>query len=353
MDPSFWKGKRVFLTGHSGFKGSWLSLMLQEFDAEITGFALAPPTNPNLFELANVADGMAVIEGDIRDISAIKMAVSDAKPEIVIHMAAQPLVRNSYQFPVDTFSTNIMGTINLFEAIRECPTVCGVVNVTTDKCYENKEWVWGYRENEAMGGSDPYSASKACAEIVSTAYQRSFFSSPGSKVVLATARAGNVIGGGDWAKDRLMTDLLAAYSKGKPALIRNPNSIRPWQHVLESLNGYLMLAQALCSRGSAFSGAWNFGPLHEDAKSVSWVADELSRHWERPASWKPLLGKHPHEANYLKLDISKSQDQLGWRPGLTLEQALKLTAEWTQQVANGKSARAITLEQIRFYQEKV
>jgi CDP-glucose 4,6-dehydratase len=353
MNPAFWQGKRVFLTGHTGFKGSWLSLWLQQLGAELTGFALAPPTNPSLFELARVSDGMHSIEGDIRDLEAFKAALIDAKPEIVIHMAAQPLVRDSYQNPVDTFASNVMGTVHLFEAIRATPSVSAVVNITTDKCYENKEWIWGYREHEPMGGHDPYSASKACAELVSSAYRTSFFQPDGHKVAMATARAGNVIGGGDWAKDRLMTDLIAAFTSGKPLLIRNPNAIRPWQHVLEPLRGYLTLAEKLFTHGADYAEAWNFGPNDDDAKPVSWLAERLTQFWGGNAQWQIQPGDHPHEANYLKLDISKAKTKLGWSPSMDLEQALRLTAEWAQQLAAGADARAITLQQIQTYQDEV
>jgi len=353
MNPTFWRGKRVFLTGHTGFKGSWLSLWLQQLGAELTGFSLAPPTNPSLFDLARVADGMSSIEADIRDLEIFKAAIINAQPEIIIHMAAQPLVRDSYQYPTETFATNVMGTVHLFEAVRAAPSVRAVVNITTDKCYENKEWIWGYREDEPMGGYDPYSASKACAELVSSAYRTSFFQPDGHKVAMATARAGNVIGGGDWAKDRLMTDLITAFTSGKPVLIRNPNSTRPWQHVLEPLLGYLMLAERLFTHGAEYAEAWNFGPNDEDAKSVSWLTERLTEFWGGNAQWQMQPGDHPHEANYLKLDISKAKNRLDWSPSMDLERALRLTAEWAQQLAAGEDARTITLQQIQAYQDEV
>jgi len=353
MNPAFWRGKRVFLTGHTGFKGSWLSLWLQQLGADLTGFALAPPTNPSLFALAHVAKGMHSIEGDIRDLATFKAALINAQPEIVIHMAAQPLVRDSYQYPTETFATNVMGTVHLFEAVRAAPSVRAVVNVTTDKCYENKEWIWGYREHEPVGGHDPYSASKACAEIVSSAYRRAFFQVVGNQVAMASARAGNVIGGGDWAKDRLMTDLIEAFTQSKPASIRNPNAIRPWQHVLEPLRGYLMLAERLFTEGSKYAEAWNFGPQDEDARPVIWLVQQLSKLWGNEAKWEAQPGEHPHEANYLKLDISKARANLGWSPIMDLEQALFLTAEWAQQFASGADARSITLGQIQSYQNQV
>ncbi|MDA8631240.1 CDP-glucose 4,6-dehydratase [Litoricolaceae bacterium] len=353
MNPAFWRGKRVFLTGHTGFKGSWLSLWLQQLGAKLTGFALAPLTNPSLFELASVSDAMRSIEGDVRDLEMFKAAMLDAKPDIVIHMAAQPLVRDSYQNPVDTFTSNVMGTVHMFEAIRATPSVRAVVNITTDKCYEIKEWIWGYREDEPMGGHDPYSASKACAELVSSSYRTSFFQPDGHKVAMATARAGNVIGGGDWAKDRLMTDLIIALTTSKPLLIRNPNAIRPWQHVLEPLRGYLMLAEKLFTHGGEYAEAWNFGPNDQDAKPVSWLTERLTQFWGGNSQWQMQPGNHPHEANYLKLDISKVKTKLGWSPSMDLEQTLRLTAEWAQQVAAGADARMITLEQIQTYQDEV
>jgi CDP-glucose 4,6-dehydratase len=353
LNSAFWQGKRVFLTGHTGFKGSWLSLWLQELGANLTGFALAPQSNPSLFELARVSDGMRSVEGDIRDLGMFKAALMTAEPEIVIHMAAQPLVRDSYHNPVDTFSSNVMGTVHLLEAIRATPSVRAVVIVTTDKCYENKEWIWGYREDEPMGGHDPYSASKACAELVSSAYRASFFQPEGDKVAVATARAGNVIGGGDWAKDRLMTDLIIAFNTGKPVLIRNPTAIRPWQHVLEPLRGYLMLAEKLFAHGNGYAEAWNFGPNDEDAKPVSWLTERLAEFWGGDFQWQTQPGDHPHEANYLKLDISKAKTKLGWFPLMDLERALLLTAEWAQQLSEGADARSITLEQIQIYQDRV
>ena len=353
MNPAFWPGKRVFLTGHTGFKGSWLSLWLQHLGASLTGYALAPPTNPSLFDLARVSDGMHSIEGDIRDLEKFNAALINVEPEIVIHMAAQPLVRDSYQNPIGTFASNVMGTVHLFEAIRATSSVRAVVNITTDKCYENKEWIWGYREHEPMGGHDPYSASKACAELVSSAYRTSFFQPDGHKVAMATARAGNVIGGGDWAKDRLMTDLVTAFTTGKPLFIRNPNAIRPWQHVLEPLRGYLMLAEKLFTHGAEYAGAWNFGPNDEDAKPVSWLTERLTQFWGGNAQWQMQPGDHPHEAKYLKLDISKAKTKLGWFPSMDLGQALRLTAEWAQQRAAGADARTITLQQIQTYQDEV
>ena len=354
MTPDFWRGKRVFLTGHTGFKGSWLSLWLQNLGATLTGFALAPPTSPSLYEAAQVGKGMQSVNGDVRDLPALQKAMQQASPEIVIHMAAQSLVRESYAQPVDTYAVNVMGTVNLLESVRQTAGVKSVVNVTTDKCYENREWVWGYRENEAMGGYDPYSSSKGCAELVSAAYRSSFFNPLAYAqhgVALATARAGNVIGGGDWAKHRLIPDMLAAFELGRPAVIRNPDSIRPWQHVLEPLRGYLTLAEQLHINGPEFAEGWNFGPNDEDARNVGWIADQLTRQWHDGASWQTDAATHPHEASYLKLDISKAGARLNWRPALRLESALDLIVSWSQKRLAGVDIRATTLEQIQAYQK--
>lgn len=354
MNPVFWNGKRVFMTGHTGFKGSWMSLWLQSLGAELTGYALKPPTNPSLFEEARVADGMHSIEGDIRDLSHLKQAMQDAKPEIVIHMAAQSLVRFSYQNPVETYATNVMGTVHMLEAVRATPSVRAVVNITTDKCYENHEWVWGYREIDPMGGYDPYSNSKGCAELVSAAYRSSFFN-PGDYlkhgVALATVRAGNVIGGGDWAQDRLIPDIVAAFEQGKPVHIRNPHSIRPWQHVLEPLRGYLMLAEKLVEDGPSYAEAWNFGPNDEDAKPVGWIVEQMAARWGNGAHWEVDAGEHPHEAGYLKLDISKARSRLHWSPILRLEAALSLIVDWAQQRKAGADTRGLTQGQIKSYQQ--
>ncbi len=354
MNPEFWNGKRVFLTGHTGFKGSWLSLWLQALGAELTGYALNPPTKPSLFEEARVDVGMRSIEGDIRDLNSLTKAMFDAQPEIVIHMAAQPLVRESYQDPVTTYSTNVMGTVHVFEAVRETKSVRAVVNVTTDKCYENREWIWGYRENEPMGGYDPYSNSKGCAELVSSAYRSSYFSPTdyaNHRVALATARAGNVIGGGDWARDRLIPDILSAFERGAPALLRNPVSIRPWQHVLEPLRGYLMLAEKLATVGVEYAEAWNFGPNQDDAKTVGWIASQLADRWGSGAGWETDGSAHPHEANFLKLDISKVGQRLAWEPKLNLERALDFIVDWAKQRQAGKNIREITIQQIAAYQD--
>lgn len=281
-ESGLWRGKRVFVTGHTGFKGSWLSLWLQSLGAEITGYALKPPTTPSLFEEARVAEGMKSIEGDIRDFVFFKSSIEAAQPEIIIHMAAQSLVRYSYEHPVETYATNVMGTVHMLEAVRTTPSIRAVVNITTDKCYENREWIWGYREDDPMGGYDPYSNSKGCAELVSAAYRSSFFNDKdydNHGVAVATVRAGNVIGGGDWAEDRLLPDILSGFEQGKVVTIRNPHAIRPWQHVMEPLRGYLTLAERLFESGTVFAQGWNFGPNEDGAKPVGWIVDKMAALW--------------------------------------------------------------------------
>jgi CDP-glucose 4,6-dehydratase len=349
VTPHFWRSKRVLLTGHTGFKGAWMSLWLHSMGAKVQGFALSPPTSPILFEEAKVAGLIHSSLGDIRDFAAVSKVVKDFKPEIVFHMAAQPLVRYSYEAPLETYATNVMGTANLLESIRTVDSVRAVVNVTTDKCYENREWVWGYREDEAMGGYDPYSSSKACSEIITAAYRQSFFDKAG--IAVATARAGNVIGGGDWAKDRLVPDILRAFENKQPVSIRNPNSIRPWQHVLEPLSGYLLLAEKLCAESTNFSQAWNFGPKDDDAKPVGWIVEALASKWGEEASWSFDEGDHPHEAHYLKLDISKARQSMGWSPRWTLDQALDHVIEWHNKWLSGGNVRNICLKQIERYLE--
>jgi CDP-glucose 4,6-dehydratase len=353
MNPTFWRGKKVFVTGHTGFKGSWLSLWLQQLGAEVTGYALQPSTNPNLFEIAQVAQGMTSIIGDIRDGPMVANAMRQAAPDIVIHMAAQPLVRRSYADPVETYSTNVMGTVHLLEAVRQTPSVSAVVNVTTDKCYENKEWVWGYRENEPMGGFDPYSSSKGCAELITAAYRNSFFNAlkhSEHKVALATARAGNVIGGGDWAEDRLIPDILRAIQNGQNVHIRNPHATRPWQHVLEPLSGYLALAERLSGAiGKEYAESWNFGPRDEDARPVQWIVEKLVSTWGNGAGWQLVGGVHPHEASYLKLDISKANARLDWVPKWPLHTALEHILAWHKAYLLGADMRNLTLKQISIY----
>jgi CDP-glucose 4,6-dehydratase len=353
LNPGFWQGKRVLLTGHTGFKGGWLSLWLQSMGAQVTGYALAPPTNPSLFEIAEVAQGMTSVIGDIRDLSKLQAVFAERQPEIVFHMAAQPLVRYSYQNPVETYSTNVMGTVHLFEAVRNTPGVKAVVNITTDKCYENREWIWGYRENEPMGGFDPYSNSKGCAELVSAAYRSSFFNANNYAqhgVATATVRAGNVIGGGDWAQDRLIPDILAGFEQGRKVDIRNPQAIRPWQHVMEPLIGYLTLAEQLFEHGPSFGEGWNFGPNDEDAKPVGWIVEQMAALWGTDAQWHIDKSEHPHEAHFLKLDISKARSRLDWHPALRLKEALALIVDWSKQRAAGANMRQLTLDQLRTYQ---
>jgi len=348
MNQDFWGGKRVFLTGHTGFKGGWLALWLSSMGAEVHGFALNPPTNPNFFNVTDLDHKIkSSTIGDIRNIEVLSDALNKARPEIVFHLAAQPLVRESYAKPLETYAVNVMGTINLFEAIRGLKGVKAVVNVTTDKCYENREWFWPYRENEAMGGFDPYSSSKGCSELVTAAYRRSFFSS--MSVHLASARAGNVIGGGDWALDRLIPDFLRALDSGTQLVIRSPDAIRPWQHVLEPLSGYLLLAQYLFQFGPKFAEAWNFGPEEGDAKPVRWIVEHLCNEVSN-ASWKCDDSDQPHEAGLLKLDISKAKHELGWNPRWDLKTALNATLAWNEAWKNGVAMADFSLEQIRSYE---
>ena len=346
VNPAFWQGKRVFVTGHTGFKGSWLALWLQQMGAVVKGYALTPPSKPSLFDVARVGEDMQSDIGDIRNLEQLKASMLGFNPDILIHMAAQPLVRLSYREPLETYDINVMGTAKVLEAARSCPNLKAIVSVTTDKCYENKEWVWGYREDEPMGGYDPYSSSKGCAELVTSAYRRSFLAEQG--VGLASARAGNVIGGGDWAEDRLIPDILRAFEKGQPVIIRNPASTRPWQHVLEPLSGYLVLAQALYDHPTAYAEGWNFGPFDEDAKPVSWILDQMVSKWQG-ARWQLDEAAHPHEAGYLKLDISKAKARLNWQPMWRLEQTLNRIVDWHQAWLAGADMHQRCLAEITEY----
>jgi len=344
---SFWQGKRVFLTGHTGFKGSWLALWLHHLGAEVLGFALDPPSTPSLFEAARLDTLIETVHGDVRSLETVNAAVAGFRPDAVFHLAAQSLVRPSYEDPAGTFATNVMGTVHVLEAIRQVGTVQAAVIVTSDKCYENRESpLWGYRESDRMGGADPYSNSKGCAELVSAAYRRSFFGDDPQTPALASARAGNVIGGGDWATDRLIPDVVRAFNVGEPVRIRHPQAVRPWQHVLEPLRGYLMLARALWTDGDRFVGGWNFGPHDEDARPVGDVVERLIALWGDGADAVQAPGPHPHEASFLRLDCSKARALLDWRPLMDLPTALDWTAEWYRAFYDGANARTLTLNQI-------
>lgn len=352
IDKAFWNGKKVFITGHTGFKGSWLCLWLHLLGAKTYGYALDPPTDPSMFALCDISRLVSSTIADVRDREKLTAAMRSAGPEIVIHMAAQPLVRDSYKVPVETYEINVMGTVNLFEAVRACNTVKAVINVTTDKCYENREWVWGYRENEPLGGYDPYSNSKACSEMVTAAYRNSYFNPnehASHGVAIASARAGNVVGGGDWATDRLVPDCVRAILKGAKVMLRNPQAIRPWQHVLEPLSGYLVLARKLHEQGPRYGGAWNFGPDDDGAKPVEWLVKNLCTKWGGSASYEIDKGAHPHEAHYLKLDCSKSKGELGWRARWSLDSALDSIVTWTREYQQGQNVKQASLEQIEEY----
>ena len=349
VDAGFWRDRRVLVTGHTGFKGAWLALWLQSMGAHVTGFSATVPTEPSLYVLARVGEGMESIQGDVRNPEAVAEAVAEARPDVVIHMAAQSLVRRSFVEPRETYATNVMGTVNLLDAVRlRGEGVRAVVNVTSDKCYENREWEWGYRETEPMGGHDPYSSSKGCSELVTAAFRLSFFSDPDGPRV-ASARAGNVIGGGDWGEDRLVPDLIRAALAGGELRVRNPNSIRPWQHVLNPLSGYLVLAQALWE-SPRYAAGWNFGPPEEDTRSVGWVVERVRELWPAELSSRIDDGDHPHEARYLKLDSSRARERLGWRPAIDLDQALHSVVSWYTQLNDGADMRAVTLAQIEALQ---
>ena len=345
IEPDFWRGRRVLLTGHTGFKGSWLALWLESLGAELTGFADGVPTDPSLFELARVSDGMRSLDGDVRDLAAVEAALAESRAELVIHMAAQSLVTRSFESPVETYATNVMGTVHVLDAARRADGVRVVLNVTSDKCYENREWVWAYRENEPMGGYDPYSSSKGCSELVTSAFRSSY----GDGTAIASARAGNVIGGGDWARDRLIPDLMGAALDGRSATIRNPDAIRPWQHVLNPLSGYLVLAQALWDSRD-YAEPWNFGPADDDARPVRWIIEHLSGVWGEPIAWHPQEGDKPHEAHHLKVDSSKARARLGWAPGWDLADALASIGSWYRALRSGTDMREHALGQIAAFQ---
>lgn len=354
ISKEFWHNKKVLVTGHTGFKGSWLSLILHMLGCDLHGYALDPPTDPSFFKSGRINELINSQNGDIRDLEKLVNFVKGIRPEIVIHMAAQPLVRESYKNPVETYSGNVMGTVNLLEAIRQTAGIKAVINVTTDKCYENREWHWGYRENEPMGGYDPYSNSKGCSELVTAAYRSSFFNPRDySKhgVAIASARAGNVIGGGDWAEDRLIPDFVRAVSKGEQVKVRSPYAIRPWQHVLEPLTGYLMLAERLFTDGPRFAEAWNFGPDDRDAKNVEWIAKRFSELWGKGFTYSIDNIPQPHEATYLKLDCSKAKAELGWTPKWDIEKALRSTVDWYQSWRSKADVRALSRQQIQEYFE--
>ena len=355
VNEEFWRDRRVLVTGHTGFKGGWLSLWLDMLGAKLSGLALAPIAD-GIFATGGLQQSMHSVLGDIRDFSVVEKVLGETSPEIVFHLAAQPIVRDSYAQPLETYATNVMGTAHVLEAIRRTPSVRAVVVVTTDKCYENRDWEWGYRENDRLGGADPYSNSKACAELVTAAYRASFFTNNATdpKVAVATARAGNVIGGGDWCKDRLVPDLVRSATQGRAPEIRNPSAIRPWQYVLEPLRGYIMLAEQLAGdHAPEFASAWNFGPNDADAKPVDWVVKKFLANWGTGNDWASQPGDHPHEAHWLKLDSSKSASLLGWRPAIGLEEALRSTTEWYRRARSGQDMRHFSKDQILNYSTRV
>ena len=348
VNPEFWRGRSVFVTGHTGFKGSWLLLWLGRLGAEVTGYALEPHTEPSLFRLASVGAGVRSIIGDVRDPQLLTRSMVEAKPEVVLHLAAQALVRPSYEQPLDTFAVNVLGTANVLDAVRTVPSVRAAVVITTDKVYENREWLWPYREDEALGGYDPYSASKACAELVTSSYRSSYFTaSPSGRAVgVATARAGNVIGGGDWAQDRLLPDCVRALLTEETIQLRYPDAVRPWQHVLEPLAGYLRLAECLCQDPHSYAGAWNFGPTEEDARPVRWIVDRVCKGWKGSKGFSVLEHAQPHEAAQLRLESSKARAKLGWRPTWSLERAIDSIIDWFSAYQAGCDMKLITLGQI-------
>ncbi len=352
INQVFWKGKKVLITGHTGFKGAWLSLWLQDLGAKVIGISLDSPTTPSLYEQANVAKGMISLRQDIRNGEAIKQLFQQHKPEIVFHLAAQPLVRLSYREPVETYEINVMGTLHVLEGIRSVDSVRSAVMITTDKCYQNKEWVWGYRETDTLGGHDPYSSSKGAAELLISSYRNSYFPQDKyseHKTAIASARAGNVIGGGDWAEDRLIPDIIKAFKNNEKVIIRNPKSTRPWQHVLEPLSGYLKLAEQLEKNGDQYAEAWNFGPAEIDARPVQWIVEKMAKLWGENANWINDKSEHPHEANYLKLDCSKAHMKLNWYPRWDLSETLLRIVEWHKLKDAHNNYRKLCLTQINDY----
>ena len=350
VNEGFWKGKKVLITGHTGFKGSWLTLWLKLLGAEVCGFALLPESSPNLFENLELEKQVTSIIGDVRRLDVFEKVLNDFKPEIIFHLAAQSLVRKSYREPVETYLTNVIGTVNVLDAVRRGDFVKSVVIITTDKVYENKEWHWAYRENERLGGFDPYSNSKACAELAVAAYRNSFFAE--SETLIATARAGNVIGGGDWSEDRLLPDVFRSLIFGEKLEIRNPYSVRPWQHALEPLSGYMKLAEKLYNGEKSFAESWNFGPAEEDSKPVGWILEEIKRIWNEPVNWQIAEGIQPHEARLLKLDSAKAKNELKWSPKLSLDEAVEMTVQWYRGFKDKKNLTELTGNQIDFYQNK-
>jgi len=351
MKKNFWKNKKVLITGHTGFKGCWLSLWLQKNGAEVIGYSLPAPTNPSLFSISGLENLICSVTGDVRDLNKLKDVIKTHKPDIVFHMAAQPLVRLSYKNPIETLETNVIGTANLLEAVRASESVKVVVNITSDKCYENKEWEFGYKETDPMGGYDPYSCSKGCAELVTSAYRRSFFQE--SNIGIASARAGNVIGGGDWAEDRLIPDIFKSILSNQKLLIRNPKSIRPWQHVLEPLRGYLMLAEKLWDNPQEFSQGWNFGPNEQDTLQVIEIVNKISSMWDESFEYELNKEKTYHEANYLKLDCSLSKVKLGWKPLFAIDDSVKITIEWFKAYKNSENIYEFTINQINSYEKRI
>lgn len=350
IDNEFWKGKRVFLTGHTGFKGGWLSLWLSSLNAKVRGYALTPSASPSLFNEANIGQVIDSQIGDIRDQESLQKSMVDFNPDILIHMAAQPLVRYSYEVPIETYEVNVIGTAKVLEASRKCPNLKAVVNITTDKCYENDGRHQGYKEDDPMGGYDPYSSSKGCAELVASAYWRSFLREQG--VFLASVRAGNVIGGGDWADDRLIPDILRSFEKGESVVIRNPQATRPWQHVLEPLSGYLLLAEKLYKDGEKYTGGWNFGPNEIDVKPVDWILNKMISQWP-DSRWELDQNPQPHEADFLKLDISKARSELGWSPTWTLSHTLEKIIDWHMAWLDKKDMQAACMSEIKEYTQDI